>query len=37
VKPNAASTVTVQPLKPGTYVIIDEFNAATGKMQLVAK
>lgn len=35
--PNSASKVTLQPLKPGTYVFLDEFHAETGKMQLIAK
>lgn len=35
--PDAASVVTIQPLKPGSYTIIDEFHAETGKMLLVAK
>ena len=35
--PNSASRITVQPLKPGTYVFVDEFHAETGKMQLIAK
>jgi hypothetical protein len=35
--PNSASRVVVQPLKPGTYVFIDEFKADTGKMRLIAK
>lgn len=34
---DAASAVTIQPLKPGTYLMIDEFHADTGKMQIIAK
>lgn len=37
VAPNSAATVTVQPLRPGSYVFVDEFRAETGKMQVVAK
>jgi len=35
--PDAATTVVVQPLRPGSYPVIDEFHAETGKMQLIAK
>lgn len=35
--PDSVARVTVQPLKPGTYLFVDEFHAATGKMRLVAK
>jgi hypothetical protein len=35
--PNAASLVTVQPLKPGAYTVIDEFRADTATMQIIAK
>jgi hypothetical protein len=34
---DAASAVTIQPLKPGTYLMIDEFHADTGKIQIIAK
>lgn len=34
---DAASAVTIQPLKPGVYQMIDEFHAETGKMQIIAK
>lgn len=37
VAPDSASRVVLQPLKPGTYVFVDEFHAETGKMKLVAK
>lgn len=35
--PNAFSVVTVQPLKPGSYTVIDEFHADTETMQIIAK
>ena len=35
--PNAAAVITIQPLRPGSYTLIDEFHAETGKMVLVAK
>lgn len=35
--PNAMAKVTLQPLKPGAYVFVDEFHAETGKMTLQAK
>lgn len=34
---DSASAVTIQPLKPGTYQMIDEFRAETGKIQIIAK
>lgn len=37
VAPDSAATVTVQPLKPGSYVFVDDFHAETAKMQVVAK
>ena len=35
--PDAATSVTVQALKPGSHTVIDDFHAATGKMLLIAK
>lgn len=35
--PDAAATIHVQPLKPGSYTLIDDFHADTGKMLLIAK
>jgi hypothetical protein len=35
--PDAAASITIQPLRPGSYSFIDEFHAETGKMLLVAK
>lgn len=35
--PDAAASVLVQPLKPGSYTFIDDFHADTGKMLLIAK
>jgi hypothetical protein len=37
VAPDSAATVTVQPLKPGSYVFVDDFHTETAKMQVVAK
>jgi hypothetical protein len=35
--PGASSFVVIHPLKPGSYRFIDEFHAATGAMQLIAR
>lgn len=35
--PDGAAVVHVQALKPGSYTLIDEFHADTGKMLLIAK
>jgi len=35
--PGASSFLVIHPLQPGSYRFIDEFHAATGSMQLVAK
>jgi len=35
--PNSASRVTVQPLKPGTYILVDDLQAEPVKMRLMAK
>lgn len=35
--PDAASVVTIQPLKAGSYLIVDEFHTETGTMLLIAK
>ena len=35
--PGASSFLVIHPLKPGSYRFIDEFHAATGAMQLIAK
>jgi uncharacterized cupredoxin-like copper-binding protein len=35
--PGASSFLVIHPLKPGSYRFIDEFHAATGTMQLIAK
>lgn len=37
IAPDSVARVTVQPLKPGSYVLVDEFHAETGKMRLIAK
>lgn len=37
VAPDSAATVTVQPLKPGSYVFVDDFHAETAQMRIVAK
>ncbi len=37
VAPDGAATVTVQPLKAGSYPVIDDFHADTGKMLLIAR
>lgn len=33
----ATSFVVLPPLRPGTYVFVDEFPAATGRLELIAK
>ena len=35
--PGASSFLVIHPLKPGSYRFIDEFHAATGTMELIAK
>jgi Cupredoxin-like domain len=35
--PNSASRVTVQPLKPGTYILMDDLQAEPAKMRLIAR
>ena len=35
--PGARSFLVIHPLKPGSYRFIDEFHAATGTMDLIAK
>ncbi len=35
--PGASSFLVIHPLKPGSYRFIDEFHAATGTMDLIAK
>jgi hypothetical protein len=35
--PGASSFLVIHSLKPGTYRFIDEFHAATGAMELIAK
>jgi uncharacterized cupredoxin-like copper-binding protein len=35
--PGASSFLVIHPLQPGSYRFIDEFHAATGTLQLIAK
>jgi uncharacterized cupredoxin-like copper-binding protein len=35
--PGASSFLVIHPLKPGSYRFIDEFHAATGTLDLIAK
>lgn len=35
--PGASSFLVIHALKPGSYRFIDEFHAATGSMELIAK
>lgn len=35
--PGASSFLVIHPLRPGSYRFIDEFHAATGTMDLIAK
>jgi len=35
--PNASTVVTVPPLKPGRYKLVDEFHEATSQMLVIAK
>ncbi len=37
IKPKGSATMTIAPLKPGTYRYVDEYREATSKGQIVAK